>query len=40
MELKRNPQYGKTKCAGCLLCSETEESALFIGIHKVMLEQY
>ena len=36
MEHRRNPHYGKTKCFGCLLNPDPEDSALFIGINKVI----
>src|SRR5215210_1860917 len=36
MEHRRNPMYGRTKCYECLLCPQRDESALFIGIHKVI----
>jgi hypothetical protein len=36
MEYRRNPRYGKTKCFGCLLNPDPEDSALFIGINKVI----
>jgi hypothetical protein len=36
MEHRRNPRYGRTKCFGCLLSPDIEESALFVGINKVL----
>jgi hypothetical protein len=36
MEHKRNPQYGRTKCFRCLLSPSREESAIFLGINKVI----
>jgi hypothetical protein len=36
MEHRRNPGYGKTKCARCLLSPDREEAAIFIGINKVI----
>lgn len=36
MEHRRDPKYGSTKCYECLLCPDRDESALLIGIHKVI----
>ena len=36
MEHRRDPEYGSTKCYECLLCPHRDESALQIGIHKVI----
>jgi hypothetical protein len=36
MEYRRNSRYGSTKCYKCLLCPQRDESALLIGIHKVI----
>jgi hypothetical protein len=36
MEYRKNPSYGRTKCFRCLLSPDMEESALFIGINKVV----
>jgi len=36
MEHRRDPEYGSTKCYECLLCPHRDESALLIGIHKVI----
>ena len=36
MEYKRNPTYGNTKCFNCLLSPHREESAIFLGINKVI----
>ena len=36
MEYRRNPHYGRTKCFRCLLSPDMEESALFVGINKVI----
>jgi 2-phosphoglycerate kinase len=36
MEYRRNPNYGKTKCFQCLLSPSREESAIFLGINKVI----
>jgi hypothetical protein len=36
MEYRRNSKYGRTKCFRCLLSPDMEESALFIGINKVL----
>jgi hypothetical protein len=36
MEYRRNPNYGKTKCFQCLLNPSREESAIFLGINKVI----
>ena len=36
MEYRRNSRYGSTKCYECLLCPQRDESALLIGIHKVL----
>jgi hypothetical protein len=35
MEYSKNTKYGKTKCFNCLLSSDREEAAIFIGINKV-----
>jgi hypothetical protein len=36
MEYRKNPKIGRTKCFGCLLSPDAEDSALFIGINKVI----
>jgi hypothetical protein len=36
MEYRKNPHYGRTKCFHCLLSPDAEDSALFIGINKVI----
>jgi hypothetical protein len=36
MEYRRNPRIGRTKCFRCLLSPDMEESALFVGINKVI----
>jgi hypothetical protein len=36
MEYRRNSKYGRTKCFRCLLSPSREESALFLGINKVI----
>ena len=36
MEYRKNPRIGRTKCFRCLLSPDMEESALFIGINKVI----
>jgi hypothetical protein len=36
MEFKKNANYGMTKCFGCLLSPDREESAIFLGINKVI----
>jgi hypothetical protein len=36
MEYRKNPNYGMTKCAHCLLSPEREDAALFFGIHKLI----
>jgi hypothetical protein len=36
MEYRRNPRIGKTKCFRCLLSPSREESAIFLGINKVI----
>jgi hypothetical protein len=36
MEHRRNPRIGRTKCFHCLLSPDAEDSALFIGINKVI----
>jgi hypothetical protein len=36
MQYRRNPRYGRTKCFHCLLSPDAEDSALFIGINKVI----
>jgi hypothetical protein len=36
MEYRKNPRYGRTKCFRCLLSPDMEESALFLGINKVI----
>jgi hypothetical protein len=36
MEYRRNPRIGRTKCFRCLLSPDAEDSALFIGINKVI----
>jgi hypothetical protein len=36
MEYRKNSRYGRTKCFRCLLSPDAEDSALFIGINKVL----
>ena len=36
MQYRKNPRYGRTKCFRCLLSPSREESAIFLGINKVM----
>jgi hypothetical protein len=36
MEFKRNANYGKIKCFGCLLSPCREEAAIYLGINKVI----
>ena len=36
MEYRRNPRIGRTKCFHCLLSPSREESAIFVGINKVI----
>ncbi len=36
MEYRKNPGHGRTKCFRCLLSPDMEESALFVGINKVI----
>jgi hypothetical protein len=36
MEYRRNPRFGNTKCFNCLLSPDREESAIFLGINKVI----
>jgi hypothetical protein len=36
MEYRKNPRIGKTKCFRCLLSPSREESALFLGINKII----
>jgi hypothetical protein len=36
MEYRKNSRYGRTKCFRCLLSPDAEDSALFIGINKVI----
>jgi hypothetical protein len=36
MEYRKNSRYGRTKCFRCLLSPDMEESALFVGINKVI----
>jgi hypothetical protein len=36
MEYRRNSRIGRTKCFRCLLSPDMEESALFVGINKVI----
>jgi hypothetical protein len=36
MEYRRNPRIGRTKCFRCLLSPDMEDSALFVGINKVI----
>jgi hypothetical protein len=36
MQYRKNPKYGKTKCFRCLLSTDREEAAIFIGINKVI----
>ena len=36
MEYRRNPKIGRTKCFHCLLSPSREESAIFLGINKVI----
>jgi hypothetical protein len=36
MQYRKNPAYGKTKCSKCLLSTDREEAAIFLGINKVV----
>jgi hypothetical protein len=36
MQYRKNPNYGKTKCVRCLLSTDNEEAAIFLGINKVV----
>jgi hypothetical protein len=36
MQYRKNLNYGKTKCSKCLLSTDREEAAIFLGINKVM----
>jgi hypothetical protein len=36
MRYRKNPNHGKTKCARCLLSTDREESAIFLGINNVV----
>jgi hypothetical protein len=36
MQYRKNPNYGKTKCSRCLLSTDREEAAIFLGINKVV----
>jgi hypothetical protein len=36
MQYRKNPNYGKTKCSSCLLSTDREEAAIFLGINKVI----
>jgi hypothetical protein len=36
MEYRKDPGYGKTKCFQCLLSTDREDAAIFIGINKVI----
>jgi hypothetical protein len=36
MEYKKDPGYGKEKCARCLLSTDREDAAIFMGINKVI----
>jgi hypothetical protein len=36
MEYRKNPRIGRTKCFRCLLNPDPEDSALFVGINKVI----
>jgi hypothetical protein len=36
MQYRKNPNYGKTKCFNCLLSTDREEAAIFLGINKVI----
>jgi hypothetical protein len=36
MEYRKNSSYGRTKCFHCLLSPSREESAIFLGINKVI----
>jgi hypothetical protein len=36
IEYTKNPVHGKEKCFGCLLSTHKEESAIYIGINKVI----
>jgi hypothetical protein len=36
MEYRKNAGYGRTKCFRCLLSPAREESAIFLGINKVI----
>jgi hypothetical protein len=39
MEFKKNANYGKTKCFGCLLSPCREEAAIYLGINKVIARE-
>jgi hypothetical protein len=36
MQYRKNPAYGRTKCVRCLLSTDREEAAIFLGINKVV----
>jgi hypothetical protein len=36
MQHRKNPNYGKTKCIRCLLSTDREEAAIYLGINKVV----
>jgi hypothetical protein len=36
MQYRKDPAYGKTKCFKCLLSTDREEAAIFLGINKVV----
>ena len=36
IQYRENPNYGKTKCSRCLLSTDREEAAIFLGINKVV----
>jgi hypothetical protein len=36
MQYRKNPNYGRTKCFSCLLSTDREEAAIFLGINKVV----
>jgi hypothetical protein len=36
MQYRKNRNYGKTKCVRCLLSTDREEAAIFLGINRVI----
>jgi hypothetical protein len=36
MRYRKNPNYGKTKCSSCLLSTDREEAAIYVGINKIV----